>query len=149
MSDTVLPEVRSRIMASVRGRDTRPELYVRRAVWSKGFRYRLHVRRLPGTPDLALAKYKVAVFVQGCFWHQHGCHRSKRPTSNRDYWDRKLDGNLARDAQNQARLRELGWTVTKIWECRLQHDTEMTLRFLETLRSNPRREIPLARRSLG
>ena len=143
MSDTVLPEVRSRIMASVRGRDTRPELYVRGAVWSKGFRYRLHVRRLPGTPDLALAKYKVAVFVQGCFWHQHGCHRSKRPTSNRDYWDRKLDGNLARDAQNQARLRELGWTVTTIWECRLQHDTEMTLRFLETLRSNPHRGRPL------
>ena len=142
MSDTVLPEVRSRIMASVRGRDTRPELYVRRAVWSKGFRYRLHVRRLPGTPDLALAKYKVAVFVQGCFWHQHGCHRSKRPTSNRDYWDRKLDGNLARDTQNQARLRELGWTVTTIWECRLQHDTEMTLRFLETLRSNPHRGRP-------
>ena len=142
MSDTVLPEVRSRIMASVRGRDTRPELYVRKAVWSKGFRYRLHVRRLPGTPDLALAKYKVAVFVQGCFWHQHGCHRSKRPTSNRDYWDRKLDGNLARDTQNQARLRELGWTVTTIWECRLQHDTEMTLRFLETLRSNPHRGRP-------
>ena len=124
MADFMFPEARSRIMASIRGRDTRPEMHVRRAVWRRGFRYRLHARRLPGRPDLALAKYAVAVFVHGCFWHQHGCPQSRRPSSNREYWERKLEGNVARDAYNQAKLQELGWTVTTVWECRLEQDTE-------------------------
>ena len=141
MADSMLPEVRSRVMSRIRGRDTRPELFVRRAVWKQGFRYRLNVRRLPGAPDLVLAKYVVAVFVHGCFWHQHGCSKSRRPSSNLEYWERKLDSNVARDAQNQYRLQDLGWTVVTVWECRLQQDTEKMLRFLEMLRGDQHAEI--------
>ena len=91
MVDTMLPEQRSRLMSRVRGRDTGLEMHVRRTVWGAGFRYRLHARKLPGTPDLVLAKYRLVVFVHGCFWHQHGCARSRRPSSNQAYWERKLD----------------------------------------------------------
>ena len=136
MTDTVPPAVRSRVMASIRGRDTRPEMYVRRTVWGQGFRYRLHVRRLPGTPDLVFPKYGVVVFVHGCFWHQHGCSSTRRPSSNLQYWERKLDANVARDVRNQVQLREMGWTVTTIWECTLQEGTDEVLRFLEMLRAN-------------
>ena len=134
MADTVLPGKRSRIMSSIRGRDTQPELYVRKALWSRGFRYRLHVRQLPGAPDVVLRKYKTAIFVHGCFWHQHGCSKTHRPSSNRQYWDRKLDGNVARDARNQAELRESGWNVFTVWECALAQDTEHLLHCLDTLR---------------
>ena len=147
--DTIEHAQRSRIMARVRSQHTRPEVVFRRALHRLGLRYRMHVRGLPGKPDLVFPRFMAVVFVHGCFWHQHGCHRSKRPTSNRDYWDRKLDGNLARDTQNQARLRELGWTVMTIWECSLQHDTERTLRFLKLLRGNLHRGISPATRNLG
>ena len=136
MADTMLPAVRSRVMASVRGRDTRPEMYVRRAVWGQGFRYRLHVKRLPGSPDLVLPKYGVVIFVHGCFWHRHGCSNTRLPTSNLEYWEPKLDRNVARDGRNQARLREMGWTVATIWECSLQDDTANVLGHLQTLRAN-------------
>ena len=135
MADTMRPEVRSRVMSRIRGRDTQPEMYVRRAVWEQGFRYRLHVKRLPGAPDLVLAQYGVALFVHGCFWHQHGCSKSNRPSSNRDYWERKLDRNVARDAENQAKLERMGWLVFTVWECRLQEDAAATLSFLQELRA--------------
>ena len=135
MADARLSEKRSRIMTSIRGRDTKPELYVRRALWAQGFRYRLHSRQLPGAPDLVLRKYCTAIFIHGCFWHQHGCHKTHRPSSNRQYWDRKLDGNVARDIRNQAKLSELGWRVLIVWECSLPNDTEQVLQLLDTLRS--------------
>lgn len=125
-------------MSSVRGRDTRPELYVRRKVWGDGFRYRLHVRELPGKPDLVLSKYRIAVFVHGCFWHQHDCPKAKRPSSNRDFWDRKLDGNMARDALHRRCLEELGWTVATIWECSLESATEELLAKLRDFRDEQR-----------
>ena len=134
MADTVLPEKRSRMMSSIRGRDTQPELYVRKALWSRGFRYRLHARQLPGAPDAVLRKYRTAIFVHGCFWHQHGCSKTHRPSSNRQYWDRKLDGNVARDALNQTKLRESGWNVFTVWECTLAQDTEYLLHCLDTFR---------------
>lgn len=124
MADSLSREARSRLMSRVRSRNTRPELYVRRAVWSAGFRYRLHVKKLPGTPDLALRKYRTVVFVQGCFWHQHGCAKSKRPSSNREFWDLKLDSNMARDTRDRMRLEELGWIVITVWECSLEGETE-------------------------
>ena len=134
MADTVLPGERSRIMSNIHSRDTQPELYVRKALWARGFRYRLHVRQLPGAPDVVLRKYSTAIFVHGCFWHQHGCSKTHRPSSNREYWDRKLDGNVARDARNLANLRESGWNVFIIWECSLVQDTEHLLHCLDAFR---------------
>ena len=134
MADTVLPGERSRIMSNIRSRDTQPELYVRKALWARGYRYRLHARQLPGAPDVVLRKYSTAIFVHGCFWHQHGCSKTHRPSSNREYWDRKLDGNVARDARNQAKLRESGWNVFIIWECSLVQDTEHLLHYLDAFR---------------
>lgn len=136
MADSVSPATRSFVMSRVRGRHTQPELYVRRAVWGAGFRYRLHPKKLPGAPDLALPKYRLAVFVHGCFWHQHHCPRAKRPASNQEYWNRKLDGNMARDARHRARLEELGWQVVTIWECRLQSGAEELLAYLKMRRAD-------------
>ena len=136
MTDTISPEVRSRVMSKVRSRNSRPELYVRRTIWAEGFRYRLHVRKLPGKPDMALKKYRLAIFVHGCFWHHHGCANDRRPASNREYWDRKLDGNAERDARHRSQLQEMGWTVVTIWECSLKDDTESLLKHLRSYRAN-------------
>ena len=93
-------------------------------------------RRPAGTPDLVLSKYRLAVFVHGCFWHQHGCKKSKRPASNREFWNAKFDANISRDARNRTRLEDRGWTVATIWECRLESDTESLLTLLRKLRSS-------------
>ena len=122
-------------MSRVRGRDTRPEIRVRRKVWSDGFRYRLHVRTLPGVPDMVLPKYRMAVFVHGCFWHQHGCPKSKRPSSNREFWDRKLDANVERDARNLDELNRIGWISFTVWECTLERDTNDLLDTLRGVRA--------------
>lgn len=131
MADRLSPEARSRLMSRVRSRDTGPEFHVRRAVWAAGYRYRLHVKKLPGTPDLVFSKHRLAVFVHGCFWHQHGCPKSKRPSSNRKFWDHKLDNNMARDAHKRIRLKELGWAPRTIWECSLEGGTAELLSLLE------------------
>ena len=132
--DTVSPEVRSRVMARVRSRDTRTEMYVRRCVWAEGFRYRLSPKNLPGRPDMVFPRYRLVVFVHGCFWHQHDCPNAKRPSSNRDYWDRKLNSNMERDARNRAKLEGLGWTVATVWECSLKASTEDLVLRLRDLR---------------
>ncbi|MCC6313892.1 MAG: DNA mismatch endonuclease Vsr [Thermomicrobiales bacterium] len=119
MPDNVAPERRSQIMAKVRSRDTAPELAVRRAVHRAGFRYRLHRADLPGTPDLVFPRHRLAVFVHGCFWHWHGCKRSRMPAANRDYWERKIARNVARDTARQTELTALGWETRVIWECAL------------------------------
>ena len=94
------------------------------AVWHAGFRYRLNVRNLPGNPDLLLPRYRVAFLVHGCFWHSHQCPKGQRRlATNSDFWNRKLDGNVARDAANQVKLAQLGWTAFIIWECSLVNDT--------------------------
>ena len=106
------------MMSGIRGRNTRPELAVRRYLHSQGFRYRLHARDLPGRPDIVLPKYRTVVFVHGCFWHRHrGCRYAYTPKSRQEFWVPKLDGNSARDARDQLRLRELGWLVDVVWEC--------------------------------
>ena len=135
MADIVSPAQRSHIMSRVRSMDTAPELQVRRIVWGAGFRYRLHVRKLPGAPDLTFPRYRLAVFVHGCFWHQHGCRRSKRPSSNKDYWDHKLDANMDRDARNIAELEAMNWTSAMLWECSLDSDIEWLLTLLRNLRT--------------
>lgn len=134
MADTVTPAVRSRMMASIRDRNTQPEMIVRKAVWRSGFRYRLHSKKLPGKPDLTFANYRLAVFVHGCFWHQHGCTRSKRPSSNRGFWEPKLDRNKQRDEENQVKLGDDGWTVLVIWECEIEEGIARLLAFLDTRR---------------
>jgi DNA mismatch endonuclease (patch repair protein) len=111
-------------MARVASKNTAAELRVRRAFHAAGLRYRLHIRRLPGTPDLALRKFNLAVFVNGCFWHQHpGCRRATRPEANREFWERKLANNATRDALNLSKLHQLGWTVLTIWECETDLNT--------------------------
>ena len=116
MSET--PEQRSRTMRAVRSRDTGPEMIVRRFLHAAGLRYRLHDRRLPGVPDLVFPSRRVALFVHGCFWHQHpGCEAAARPKSRPDYCNRKLDGNVARDARHLAELAAAGWTALVVWEC--------------------------------
>ena len=109
---------------------------MRRAVWSCGFRYRLHLASLPGTPDMVFPRYRLAVLVHGCFWHQHGCSKSKRPSSNREFWNRKLDANVARDVRDHTRLENMGWSVVVIWECSLESGTENLLMRLKRARED-------------
>ena len=120
MADIVGKATRSRIMARIRGKDTRPEMLVRRGLHARGFRYRLHDRRLPGRPDLVFAQYRAVILVHGCFWHGHHCHLFRWPKSRAEFWRRKITGNRERDAGNLARLRAHGWRVLVIWECALR-----------------------------
>ena len=111
---------RSAQMARVRGRDTKPELKVRRALHAAGLRYRLHDKKLPGRPDIVLPARRVAVFVHGCFWHRHpdpDCRLARLPKTRLDFWLPKLEGNRARDERKKAEIEALGWTVIEVWEC--------------------------------
>ena len=113
-------------MSRVRGKDTRPELIVRRIVHGMGYRYRLHVRSLPGSPDLVLPRHHKVIFVHGCFWHQHeGCKRATIPSSNRTFWRKKLTSNRKRDAKQQQDLQNDGWAVLVVWECQTKDPEEL------------------------
>ena len=121
MADTMTPEQRSRCMSAVKGKDTKPEMIVRKYLFSKGLRYRLHVRSLPGNPDIVLPKYKTVVFINGCFWHGHeGCKYYRLPKTNIDFWESKITNNKNRDCQNEIKLEELGWRVIRFWECEIK-----------------------------
>lgn len=114
------PEERSRIMSLVRAKDTKPEMLVRRLVHRLGYRYRLHVRDLPGSPDLVFPSRQAVIFVSGCFWHRHDCPNGRRlPKTRTDWWREKLEGNLRRDQVQRRKLRRMGWRVMVIWECQL------------------------------
>ena len=128
--DKQSPEQRHRTMAAIRGKDTKPEMIVRKGLWSRGFRYRLNSPRLPGHPDLVLRKYRTCVFVNGCFWHGHeGC--CKIPNTNREFWVAKIKRNQERDIETQKRLAEMGWHCITIWECELKPSKrEQTLKSL-------------------
>lgn len=119
--DKVSLAKRSEIMAKVRSRDTKPELAVRRMAFSLGCRYRVNVQDLPGKPDIAVRSRKKAIFVHGCFWHQHGCEATRAPGSNLKYWNPKLKRNIQRDAENIAALIAAGWDVLILWECELKN----------------------------
>jgi DNA mismatch endonuclease (patch repair protein) len=132
MADFLKPEERSALMARVGNRNTKPELLVRRLLHSIGYRFRLHRADLPGTPDIVLPRHKTVIFVHGCFWHGHrGCTRAKRPSSNQEFWNRKINANIRRDRQNRIALRKLGWHVLIIWQCGLK-ETDSVLRAIRT-----------------
>ena len=124
MTDVFSKEKRSWIMSRVRGHDTKPEILVRSVVHRMGFRFRIHRRDLPGNPDIVLPRHGKVIFVHGCFWHGHKrCSRSKRPTTNEEFWNRKLDGNIERDKRFREALRRRGWKVLVVWECETRkHD---------------------------
>ena len=138
MTDTVSPEIRSRIMARIKSKGMKPEMKVRRLLHRLGYRYRLHRADLPGQPDLVFPSQRKVVFVNGCFWHNHsGCPRVRIPTANRDYWLSKLDRNKARDEHNVNLLKESGWAVMTVWECQLRYLTATTERLVAFLERRP------------
>ena len=120
MADMISPERRSALMGRIRSKDTQPEMAVRRLVHSLGYRYVLHDKRLPGTPDLVFPSRSKAILVHGCFWHGHHCGRGFRPTTNSDFWQQKIEGNMARDRRNLRALRALGWKALVVFECATQ-----------------------------
>jgi DNA mismatch endonuclease (patch repair protein) len=115
-------------MRAVRPKDTDPELKIRRLLFARGFRYRLHVSSMPGSPDLVLPKHRVVVFVHGCFWHGHGCHLFKVPATRTDFWLKKIQGNRERDRRHETKLLADGWRILTIWECALKGKHKMPLR---------------------
>lgn len=125
MADTVTRSVRSRIMAAVKQKDTAPEMVVRRLLHSLGYRYRLHCRNLPGTPDLVFPSRRKIVFVSGCFWHAHRCRRGCAPRSRRQYWLAKFARNKRRDEHARRALRRLGWDVLTVWECQTRQSAKL------------------------
>jgi len=131
--DTLSRSERSERMARIRGRDTKPELLVRRLVHRCGFRYRLHRKMLPGKPDLVFPSRKKVIFVHGCFWHSHGCRISHTPKSNADYWGPKLERNVLRDQRNIQALRAAGWSSFVIWECETDDEERIRKRIVKFL----------------
>jgi DNA mismatch endonuclease (patch repair protein) len=133
-TDVYSAEKRSAVMRRVKGRNTTPELKVRRALTRLGARYRLHRKDLPGNPDIVMPGRKLALFVHGCFWHGHDCARGARvPQQNRDYWVAKVARNVARDAKSRAALADLGWRVETIWECELKDAAALETRLAALL----------------
>ena len=126
MADRVSKEKRSEIMSHVTGKETKPEIIVRKYLFARGLRYRKNVKRLPGTPDIVFPKYKTAVFVNGCFWHGHkGCKYSHLPSSNFEYWEKKIADNIERDERKKRELEGLGYRVLIIWQCQLKSNTKI------------------------
>lgn len=120
MADNHSKEVRSMNMSHIRSKDSKPEAIVRKYLFSQGFRYRKNVKKLPGCPDIVLPKHNTVIFVNGCFWHKHNCKRFVWPSSNQEYWESKILGNVRRDKKNIALLQKHGWKVLTVWECELK-----------------------------
>lgn len=130
MTDVFSREKRSWIMSRVKGRNTKPEILVRSFIHRMGYRFRIHRRDLPGNPDIVLPCHSKVIFVHGCFWHGHkSCLRSKRPSTNQIFWNKKLDGNIERDKQYRRELLQMGWKVFAVWEC----ETRTPLKLLRKL----------------
>jgi DNA mismatch endonuclease, patch repair protein len=140
--DTISKERRSANMRAIRAQDTKPEMRLRRLIHGMGFRYRLHRRNLPGTPDLVFSARRKVIFVHGCFWHGHSCRRGFRvPRSNTAYWGDKLERNRRRDLANQESLEQLGWTTLVIWECELSDLGALSIRARSFLGPPSRRDL--------
>ena len=126
-ADVVTPDVRSRMMAGIRGKNTRPEMEIRSVLHRLGFRFRLHRKNMPGKPDLVFPKHRAVIFVHGCFWHGHDCHLFKWPKNRGDFWRQKINSNIERDHKNLLALRDDGWRVATIWECALKGRTRLSM----------------------
>ncbi len=124
MADVVDAETRSRMMSGISGRNTRPEILVRKLLFSRGLRYRLHVKQLAGKPDIVLPRFHAVVFVHGCFWHQHDCHLFRMPATRTEFWKEKIGKNAERDLRHYKTLLGEGWRVAKVWECALKGRTK-------------------------
>ena len=122
IADIFTKEERSAHMAKIKGKNTKPEIIVRKFLFSKGFRYRINDKSLPGTPDIVLPKYKTAIFVHGCFWHGHqGCKKARLPASNIDYWEKKIVENKERDRKKVKLLEDARWHVIVVWQCEIEN----------------------------
>ena len=133
MVDVFTTDKRSEIMARITGKNTSPEIEVRRFLHSRGFRFRLHRKDLPGCPDIVLPKYRTAILINGCFWHGHTCKDGRRPKSNKSYWNQKLDRNKKRDARNARKLRALGWKRIVIWGCEVDDEPRLECKIVQRL----------------
>jgi DNA mismatch endonuclease (patch repair protein) len=131
MTDVHSPEARRRNMAAIRANNTRPELIVRKALHALGYRFRLHVRSLPGRPDIVLAKHRAVIFINGCFFHGHHCSYFRWPATRAQFWRSKIAGNRERDIRNVSDLQRRGWRVLTVWECALRGPRSQRLRALE------------------
>lgn len=142
VADFMTSEQRKRCMSKVRGKDTAAELYIRKALWHAGFRYRLK-SRLPGNPDIILKKHMVAIFIHGCFWHNHeGCSKSKMPATRKEFWANKIARNVQRDKRNISELDKNGWRIAVVWECSIKNkkSKETTISYLtKWISSNSKR----------
>lgn len=127
MADIVPADVRSRMMAGIRGTNTKPELLLRKGLHAQGFRFRLYDPALPGKPDIVLPRYRAVVFAHGCFWHGHDCHLFKWPSTRPEFWQAKIDRNRTVDARSEAALAEAGWRQAIVWECALKGRTRLPL----------------------
>lgn len=134
MADVLTPEQRRYCMSRIKGRDTKPEMAVRKLVHALGYRYRLHVRSLPGSPDLVFSSRRKVIFVHGCFWHRHNCRYGRvMPATRRTFWKSKLEGNRERDGKNRRLLRKEGWEVLVVWECQTRKREWLLERICEFL----------------
>lgn len=128
MTDIVDKQTRSRMMAGIRGKDTKPELALRRALHARGFRFRLHAKNVPGRPDIVFPKYGAVVFVHGCFWHRHeGCRYTTTPATRPEFWQAKFAATMARDSAVREELTQAGWRVATVWECALRKSDQVEI----------------------
>lgn len=130
--DNMSKKARSTLMSRIHAKDTKPEILVRKFLFSKGFRYRKNVKAMPGSPDIVLPKYRNVIFIHGCFWHGHSCRHGRLPSSNTEFWESKIEANKIRDLKKIKELEELGWSVFTIWQCELKN-MEFQKRTLENL----------------
>lgn len=120
MVDVVDRQNRSRMMSGIKGKDTKPELVIRKALFAKGFRYKLHDKKLPGKPDLVFPKYHAVIFIHGCFWHRHNCHLFKWPSTRPDFWKEKINRTVDVDKRNYKKLKQDKWYILTVWECAIK-----------------------------
>jgi DNA mismatch endonuclease (patch repair protein) len=132
--DRLSKEERSLNMSKIKSKDTLPEIRLRKALWRIGYRYRLHYKSLPGKPDIVIQKYKIVIFVHGCFWHRHkNCIEASRPKTNSEYWETKINKNIERDKKHQKEIKKNGYKVIIIWECMVKKNIEENIKLLEKL----------------